>query len=94
MKKYLPALDDLDPYVKYGSKYVSIKKDSGLDPYTIKLDEALQYLLPRRKKADAEKIIRNWEEEGIQILNGRYGPYMTDGNKNVKIPKDTDPKVL
>lgn len=81
------------PYVKYGSKYVSIKKDSGDDPYTIKLTRALE-LVAEKKKADAEKVIQVWEEEGIQILNGRYGPYVTDGNKNVKVPKDTDPKSL
>jgi len=81
------------PYVKYGPKYVSIKKDSGLDPYTIKLEEAL-VLVAEKKKADAEKLINHWEEEGIQVLNGRYGPYVTDGNKNVKIPKDTEPKSL
>ncbi len=90
-EKVSASIGRFGPYVKYGSKYVSIKKDSGLDPYTIELDAALQ-LVAEKKKADAEKIIRNWEEEGIQILNGRYGPYMTDGNKNVKIPKDTDPK--
>jgi DNA topoisomerase-1 len=81
------------PYVKYGSKYVSIKKDSGDDPYTITLERALE-LVAEKKKADAEKLINHWEEEGIQVLNGRYGPYVTDGNKNVKIPKDTEPKSL
>ena len=81
------------PYVKYGSKYVSIKKDSGDDPYTITLERALE-LVVEKKKADAEKLINHWEEEGIQVLNGRYGPYVTDGNKNVKIPKDTEPKSL
>ena len=81
------------PYVKYGPKYVSIKKDSGDDPYTITLERALE-LVAEKKKADAEKLINHWEEENIQVLNGRYGPYVTDGNKNVKIPKDTDPKSL
>ena len=71
----------------------SIKKDSGLDPYTISLEEAM-VLVAEKKKADAEKLINHWEEEGIQVLNGRYGPYVTDGNKNVKIPKDTEPKSL
>ncbi len=90
-EKVSASIGRFGPYVKYGSKYVSIKKDSGDDPYTIKLDRALE-LVAEKKKADAEKLIQNWEEDGIQILNGRYGPYMTDGNKNVKIPKDTDPK--
>ncbi|HFD86450.1 MAG TPA: DNA topoisomerase I, partial [Gammaproteobacteria bacterium] len=79
------------PYVKYGTKsFVSIK---GEDPHTITLERALE-LIAEKKLADANRIIHNWEEEGIQVLNGRYGPYITDGNKNAKIPKDTDPKSL
>ncbi len=75
------------PYVKYGSKYVSIKND---DPYTITLERALE-VIAEKKIEDANKIIKVFEEQNIQILNGRYGPYITDGNKNVKIPKDQNP---
>ena len=57
------------------------------------MERALE-VIAEKKIADANKIIQNWEEEGIQILNGRYGPYVTDGNKNVKVPKDTEPKSL
>ena len=78
------------PYVKYGSKYVSIKDD---DPYTITLESALDYIA-KKKIEDANKIINVFEEQNIQILNGRYGPYITDGNKNVKVPKDKDPASL
>ena len=45
-------------------------------------------------KAEANKIIQNFEDKGIQVLNGRFGPYVTDGNKNVKVPKDQEPKDL
>lgn len=78
------------PYVKYGSKYVSIKDD---DPYTITLESALEYVA-KKKIEDANKVIKVFEEQEIQILNGRYGPYITDGNKNVKVPKETDPASL
>ena len=78
------------PYVRYGDKYVSIKED---DPYTIELPRALE-LIAEKKKADAERLILDFEEEGIQVLNGRYGPYITDGNKNAKVPKDREPKSL
>ncbi len=78
------------PYVKYGSKYVSIKDD---DPYTIGLERALE-VIAEKKIADANKIIKVFEEQNIQVLNGRYGPYVTDGNKNVKIPKDQEPAAL
>ncbi|HDP89855.1 MAG TPA: DNA topoisomerase I [Thioalkalivibrio sp.] len=79
------------PYVKYGSKYVSIKAPD--DPYTIDLPRALE-VIQEKKIADANRIIRIFEDEGIQVLNGRYGPYITDGEKNARIPKDRDPKSL
>lgn len=79
------------PYVRYGNKFVSIKKDQG-DPYTITLEEAL-VLIQEKKIADANRIIQTFDD-GIQVLNGRWGPYVTDGNKNGKIAKDQDPKAL
>lgn len=79
------------PYVRYGNKFVSIKKDYG-DPYTITLEEAL-VLIQEKKIADANRIIQTFDD-GIQVLNGRWGPYVTDGNKNGKIAKDQDPKAL
>jgi DNA topoisomerase-1 len=78
------------PYVRYGDKYVSIRED---DPYTIELPRALE-LIEEKKKADAERIIQDFEDEGIQVLNGRYGPYITDKAKNARVPKDRDPKTL
>ena len=79
------------PYVRYGDKYVSIRGDD--DPYTIELPRALE-LIEEKKIADANRIIRDFEEEGIQVLNGRYGPYITDKTKNARVPKDRDPKSL
>jgi DNA topoisomerase-1 len=78
------------PYVKYGDKYVSLKED---DPYTVELPRALE-LIRQKKEADANRIIATFPDVGIQVLNGRYGPYVTDGKKNAKIPKDRDPKSL
>ena len=74
------------PYVKYGKAYVSIKPD---DPFTVTLERALE-LIAAKKQADAEKHIATFDG-GIQILNGRFGPYITDGTKNAKIPKGTEP---
>jgi len=79
------------PYVRYGSKFVSLKKED--DPYTVSLERAIE-LIAEKKKADAEKQIKIFEQEGISILNGRYGPYVTDGKKNARIPKDREPKSL
>ena len=78
------------PYVKYGSKYASLKED---DPYTVTLERALE-VIRLKKEADANRIIQDFAEAGIQVLNGRYGPYITDKKKNAKIPKDRDPKLL
>ena len=78
------------PYVKYGSKYVSLKED---DPYTITHERALE-VIRLKAEADANRIITDFGSDGIQVLNGRYGPYVTDGKKNAKIPKDREPKGL
>ena len=78
------------PYIRYGDKYVSMKED---DPYTVELPRALE-LIEEKKIADANRIIQDFEEEGIQVLNGRYGPYITDKTKNARVPKDREPKSL
>ncbi len=79
------------PYVRYGDKYVSIRGDD--DPYTIELPRALE-LVEAKKIEDANRIIQDFEDEGIQVLNGRYGPYVTDKAKNARVPKDREPKSL
>ncbi len=79
------------PYVRYGDKYVSIRGDD--DPYTIELPRALE-LIEEKKILDANRIIQDFEDEGIQVLNGRYGPYVTDKAKNARVPKDREPKSL
>jgi DNA topoisomerase-1 len=78
------------PYVKYGSKYVSLKED---DPYTVTHERALE-VIRLKQEADANRLILDFPDDGIQVLNGRYGPYITDKKKNAKIPKDRDPKTL
>jgi DNA topoisomerase-1 len=78
------------PYVKYGSKYASLKED---DPYTVTLERARE-VIRLKKEADAQRLIQEFAAEGIQVLHGRYGPYITDKKKNAKIPKDRDPKAL
>jgi DNA topoisomerase-1 len=78
------------PYVKYGAKYVSLKED---DPYTVTLERALE-VIAAKKLADANRIIQDFGVDNIQVLNGRYGPYISDGARNAKIPKEQDPKAL
>lgn len=89
-EKVSASIGRFGPYVKYGSKYVSIR---GEDPHIIELDQALEFIA-KKKEEDANKFIKEFEAEGISVLNGRYGPYVTDGKKNAKIPKDVEPESL
>jgi DNA topoisomerase-1 len=76
--------------VKYGAKYASLKTD---DPYEISPERALE-VIREKEIADANRLILDFPDAGIQVLNGRYGPYITDKQRNAKIPKDKDPKSL
>lgn len=78
------------PYVKFGSSYVSIKPD---DPFTITLERANE-LIAEKAIADAAKYITQFEGTTISVVNGRFGPFITDGKKNAKIPKDTEPASI
>ncbi|KAA3609650.1 MAG: DNA topoisomerase I [Calditrichaeota bacterium] len=78
------------PYVRYGSKFASIKED---DPYSITLERALE-IIDEKRKEDANKIIQQFDGSTVQVLNGRYGPYITDGSKNARIPKSMAPESL
>jgi DNA topoisomerase-1 len=82
------------PYIKYDSKFVSLKANEGDDPYTVTLERALE-LVAEKKEFDANREIKVFEGTDIKILRGRYGPYITDGNKNARMPKDVeDPASL
>jgi len=78
------------PYIKFGEKYVSLKDD---DPYTVSLERALE-VIRLKQEADANRIIQDFGVDNIQVLNGRYGPYITDRIKNARMPKERDPKTL
>ena len=78
------------PFVKQGSTYASLKAED--DPYTIELPRALQ-IVQEKLEMIANRIIQDFGN-GIQVLNGRFGPYITDGEKNARIPKDQEPKEL
>ncbi|MEK6480819.1 type I DNA topoisomerase [Catalinimonas sp. 4WD22] len=80
------------PYVRHKNLFASIPKDE--DPLAIDIDRAIE-LIEAKRKADAEKYIKVFDEnEDVQVLKGRYGPYIKVGKKNVKIPKDKEPSEL
>jgi DNA topoisomerase-1 len=78
------------PYIKFGKLYVSIKPD---DPFTITPERA-QELVAEKLKAESEKYIKRFDDSEVAVVNGRYGPYVTDGKRNAKIPKGTEPVDL
>jgi DNA topoisomerase I len=77
------------PYIQVGKLYVSIKP---LDPLSITEEEARRFYKEKLEK-EANKYIKQFDG-GISVINGPYGPYITDGKKNAPIPKDTEPSSL
>lgn len=77
------------PYVQHGKMYVSLKEDS---PFEVGEAKAIE-LIKEKREIDAKKTIQVFES-GMQVLNGRFGPYIKEGKKNYKIPKDKDPAAL
>ena len=80
------------PYIKYGAAYVTLPKT--YDPLTISLDEATALILEKRK-AEAERVIKTFDNEpALQVLNGRFGPYIAYNGSNYKLPKNVTPAEL
>lgn len=80
------------PYIQHNKVYVSLPKT--LDPMKVTLEEAEQLILEKRAK-EAERHIKKFDEEPeLEILNGRYGPYIAYKGNNYKIPKDIVPQDL
>ncbi|MCX7034841.1 MAG: DNA topoisomerase I [Arenimonas sp.] len=85
------AVGRFGPFVKIGDTYASLGKTD--DPYTISFEDAVE-LVRAKIEMIANRTIKVFPGTEIQVLNGRYGPYITDGEKNGKIPKDRDPASL
>ncbi|WP_226469519.1 DNA topoisomerase I [Luteimonas panaciterrae] len=79
------------PFAKRGSTYASLKKED--DPYTIDLARAV-FLINEKEEIARNRIIKEFEGSDIQVLNGRFGPYISDGKLNGRIPKDREPASL
>lgn len=89
-EEVVAAIGRFGPYIRYGSKFVSLKE---IDPHDVTLEQALA-LVAEKKELDANRVIKTFDGSDIEILRGRYGPYITDGSKNAKIPKDKEPESL
>ena len=80
------------PYIKFGAAYVTLPKTH--DPMTVTLEEATELILEKRK-AEAERIIKTFDNEpALQVLNGRFGPYIAYDGSNYKLPKGVTPAEL
>jgi DNA topoisomerase-1 len=78
------------PYIRYANKFVSLKE---ADPYTVELSQALE-LIAAKKQADLDRILRTWDDSDVQVLKGRWGPFISDGKKNARMPKDREVETL
>jgi DNA topoisomerase I len=93
-EKMIAAIGRFGPYIRYGKLFASLKKADGDDPMTITAERA-EEVVKAKIQAEIDKYIKVFDEDpDIQVLNGRYGPYIKHGKKNVKIPKDIDPESL
>ena len=87
------AIGRYGPYVRHDKLFVSLDPKTD-DPLTVSLPRALE-LIASKKETEAQRVIQAFPgKEEVRILNGRYGPYITVGKKNVRIPKDRSPESL
>lgn len=85
------AVGRFGPYIKYKGAFISLGKDN--DPYTINLEKCIA-LIEENSRKEAQRSIKSFPEEGVEILNGRFGPYIKKGKENYRIPKGTSPESL
>jgi DNA topoisomerase-1 len=91
-KEVTVAIGRFGPYVKHDGKFVSIKK--GDDPTSIEIERAIE-LIKEKRQAELEKVIKIFDEDkDVQLLKGRYGPYLVIKKQNYKLPKGTEPETL
>jgi len=90
-KVVVAAIGRFGPYIRHDSKFISLKED---DPLSVSLDRGIELILEKRE-ADKKKFIKAFDNDPeMQILNGRWGPYVAYKKKNYRVPKDTDPLSL
>ncbi len=92
-KDLIIGIGRFGPYVRHDSKFYSLKKDID-DPLTIELERAIE-LIEEKRLQDKNKLIKKFDEmPGLEVLKGRYGPYINYEKKNYKIPKTKNPEEL
>jgi len=93
-EKVTASVGRYGPYVRHKNAFFSIKEEDGDDPLSINIERAIE-IIDAKRKADKERIIKEFDEDSeMQLLNGRWGPYLKKGRKNYRLPKDTEAKDL
>ena len=99
-EEVVAAIGRFGPYLRHKGKFVSLKKAEGDEPLTIELARAIE-VIEAHRQAEKDRIVNRFEGDPlVQVLNGRYGPFIQIGEgarknkQNVKIPKGTEPKSL
>lgn len=91
-KEMVIGIGRFGPYIRHNSAFYSLGKED--DPMTVTSDRAVE-IIENKREADAKKVISKFDTDPvISVLNGRFGPYITKGKDNYKIPKDRDPQTL
>ncbi|MBD3631099.1 type I DNA topoisomerase [Cyclobacterium sp.] len=91
-KKIVAAIGRFGPYIRHDGKFVSLGKE--YDPHSVNEEEAIE-LIKAKREADAKKHIKSFDEDPeVQVLLGRWGPYIKKGRNNYKIPKDKEAEEL
>jgi DNA topoisomerase-1 len=91
-KEMVIGIGRFGPYIRHNSAFYSLGKED--DPMTVTSDRAVE-IIQNKREADAKKVISKFDTDPvISVLNGRFGPYITKGKDNYKIPKDRDPQTL
>ncbi|HRS53942.1 MAG TPA: DNA topoisomerase, partial [Bacteroidales bacterium] len=91
-QEILVGIGRFGPYIKHGSNFYSLRKTD--DPMTIDIQTAIEIILDKRKKNSEKIILKSTGNDDIKIIKGKWGPYISKGNKNYKIPKNVDPYTL
>ncbi|MES2591739.1 MAG: type I DNA topoisomerase [Bacteroidota bacterium] len=91
-KEMVVAIGRFGPYIRHNSLFISLKKED--DPMTISTDRSIELILAKRQ-AEIDKYIKSFPENpAVQLLNGRWGPYLVIDKNNFKLPKGVDPLTL
>ena len=90
-KDVICSIGKFGPYIKYDSSFISLGK--GADPYSFDLTSAIK-LIEENANKESKKVIKEFQSQDIQVLNGRFGPYIKCAGKNYKIPRGNKAEEL